>query len=83
LKAVHTTSCLVVGHALDESGFAVAAGEEHSEAEIAAMQQRGLETGEYPNLAAAAPAVERLAAGDSFEAGLAALIAGFRPAAGA
>jgi hypothetical protein len=47
------------------------------------MQQRRLETGEYPNLEAAASAAERLAADDSFEAGLAALIAGFRPAAGA
>jgi TetR/AcrR family transcriptional regulator, tetracycline repressor protein len=79
LKAVHTASCLVVGHALDESGLAVAASEELSVADVAAMQQRGLETGEYPNLAAAAPAADGLAADDSFEAGLAALIAGFRP----
>ena len=79
LKAVHTASCLVVGHALDESGLAVAASEELSVADVAAMQRRGLETGEYPNLAAAAPAADGLAADDSFEAGLAALIAGFRP----
>ena len=77
LKAVHAASCFVVGHALDESGLGV--GEEISIAEAAAAQQQLLESGEYPNLAAAALAGEEIRADDTFETGLAALLSGLAP----
>jgi TetR/AcrR family transcriptional regulator, tetracycline repressor protein len=77
LKAVHAASCFVVGHALDESGLG--AGEELVIAEAAAAQQHLLESGDYPNLAAAALAGEEIQADDTFETGLAALLAGLAP----
>ena len=48
LEFVHATSCLVVGHALDESGAGA------TTPEVAALQAALLATGEYPNLAAVA-----------------------------
>lgn len=77
LKAVHAASCFVVGHALDESGLG--AGDEFSIAETAAAQQQLLESGDYPNLAAAALAGEEIRADDTFETGLAALLSGLAP----
>ena len=67
LELVHATSCLVVGHALDESGAGA------TTPEVAALQAALLATGEYPNLAA----VATVQPGDTFETGLAALVAGF------
>lgn len=70
LEALHAASVFVVGHALDESG----AGDN---AEAAAAQRVMLESGAYPNLAAVASAGGSVTPDDTFEAGLAALIAGF------
>ena len=77
LRAVHAASCFVVGHALDESGLDV--GEEISVADTAAAQEHLLESGDYPNLAAAALAGEEIRADDTFETGLAALLSGLAP----
>jgi len=74
LEALHAASCFVLGHTLDESGLG-------DTAEAAAAQRVMLESGEFPNLDAVASAGGSVTPDDTFEAGLAALIAGFRVAA--
>jgi TetR/AcrR family transcriptional regulator, tetracycline repressor protein len=77
LKAVHATSTFVMGHALDEAGLPLGVTEDLSVAEIAAAQQEVVGSGDYPNLVEVAGVAADLGPDDTFEAGLAALIAGF------
>lgn len=77
LKAVHVASCFVIGHALDESGFPLGIAEDTSGEDVVAAQQAVVESGEYPNLVRVADAAAGLRGDDTFDAGLASLIAGF------
>jgi TetR/AcrR family transcriptional regulator, tetracycline repressor protein len=73
LLAVHSLSCFVVGHALDELGLAADAGEP---AAAAARQRELLDSGAYPSLATAASAAGEAGPEESFDLGLAALLRG-------
>jgi TetR/AcrR family tetracycline transcriptional repressor len=76
LLAVHSLSCFVVGHALDELGLAAEPGESSA---AAARQRELLESGAYPSLATAASAAVDASPEDSFELGLEALLRGLEP----
>ena len=73
LLAVHSLSCFVVGHALDELGVA---GDPGEPAAAAARQRELLDSGAYPSLATAASDAAAAGAEESFDLGLAALLRG-------
>ena len=70
---MHSLSCFVVGHALDEMGLAAEPGEPSA---AAARQRELLESGAYPSLATAAAKAADAAPGDSFDLGLEAPLCG-------
>ena len=76
LLAVHSLSCFVVGHALDELGLAAEPGEPSA---AAARQRELLESGAYPSLATVAGEAADAGPDDSFELGLEALLRGLEP----
>lgn len=77
VKLMHAGSVFVVGHALDEVGFSLGLDANDLDEGAAAVVQKELESGEYPHLVAAMSASEGVGVDDTFEAGLASLIAGF------
>jgi AcrR family transcriptional regulator len=74
LLAVHSLSCFVVGHALDELGPA-------TDAAAAARQRELLASGAYASLADAISEAADAGPEESFELGLAALLRGLDPRA--
>lgn len=77
LQLFHAGSCFVIGHALDELGLPGARADDQSAEEVEAAFRAALEGGDFPHLLAVLSASEDVSPDDTFEIGLACLIAGF------
>lgn len=76
-RVFHVASCFVMGHALDELGFPGARTDDLSIDDVEAAFRAALDDGNFPNLLEVIAASEDVSPDDTFETGLACLIAGF------
>lgn len=77
VKAMHTASCLIMGHALDEFGFPLLVAEDLSVTPTGTDHSDESEDADYPHLMAVVSVSTEIGVDDTFEMGLTSMIAGF------